>query len=336
MTREQFLRDNFWHLACHRSELPEAGNYLKLKWLNEDLIVFNDAGDILVFDNICPHRGARFFSECSGSGTLSCSYHGWTFNAGKAIIPCIEKYNQQELASARLNTLEMTWCGDFLFVGICPHSSIEDQLGQKIFDLLSSISMDIDGRADFNSYVYECDWKLAIENALDTLHIPFIHPTSLGVLDLTELRNEYWGGNSIGYFQINDALMKKKLQQIKRMFDLSEQFEGYMNIYMFPFTMLTSTFGYSYSLQNFFPLSSSDKTFFSSRLLKSCVKKSYPPGTMDFFFNSTATVNRQVFEEDHQICKRISANFYDENSTKFLSSDEEKIAHFRKSLRELV
>ncbi|MFZ6689428.1 aromatic ring-hydroxylating oxygenase subunit alpha [Undibacterium sp. SXout11W] len=336
MTREQLLRDSFWHLACHRSELPGAGSYLKLKWLNEDLVVFNDAGELLVFDNVCPHRGARFFSDESGKGALSCSYHGWTFHGGKTIIPCIEKYNQEELATARLTTLKTSWCGDFLFVGINPRSSIEEQLGQKIFDLLASISMDIDGRVDFNAYVFECDWKFAIENALDTLHIPYIHPESLGVLDLTELKNEYFGKNSIGYFQINDVLMKKKLSQIKRMFDLSEQFEGYMNIYMFPFTMLTSTFGYSYSLQNFFPSSSPDKTFFNSRLLKSCVKKTYPSGAMDFFFNSTAAVNRQVFDEDHQICKRIATNFYDENSRKFLSSDEEKIAHFRKSLKELI
>jgi len=67
------------------------------------------------------------------------------------------------------------------------------------------------------------------------------------------------------------------------MFNISDQHEGYQSIYLFPFTMLTSTFGYSYSLQNFFPSQESNKTFFYSRLLKGCLNKNYPASSMDHF-----------------------------------------------------
>ncbi|MEB0139369.1 MULTISPECIES: aromatic ring-hydroxylating oxygenase subunit alpha [unclassified Undibacterium] len=332
MISDRRLQREFWHLLCHRSELPEQGQFIKLNWLNEELCIFNDHGDLLVFDNLCPHRGTRFFTEQQGRGRLSCSYHGWSYSQGQLHIPCREKFAAGELDGAHLNTLRTEWCGDFLFAAFAPRSDLDTQLGE-VFMQLASISMCIDGAADFNAYPYQCNWKLAIENAQDSLHIPFVHPHTLGRLALEETANVYHGINSLAYFKITDASADKKLRSIKRMFDISEQHEGYMSIYLFPFTMLTSTYGYSYSLQNFFPSEQENKTFFYSRLLKACLKKSYPPAAMAHFFDSSAKVNRQVFEEDHEICKKIAPHFYDVSSTRFLSVEEEKIAHFRKTLQ---
>ena len=37
------LRDDYWHLLCHRTELPQAGDFVKLQWLNEEVVLSNDA-----------------------------------------------------------------------------------------------------------------------------------------------------------------------------------------------------------------------------------------------------------------------------------------------------
>ena len=332
MITDLALRNNYWHLLCHRTELPELGAFLKLNWLSDEVVIFNDHSDLLVFDNLCPHRGTRFFSELHGNGVVSCPYHGWSFQAGKLHIPCRDKFVSGEINDAKLNILKTQWCGDFLFASVKPLSELEDQLGD-CYSILASISLSINGRADFNAYTYECNWKVAVENGLDSLHTPYVHAESLGRLSLSDPENVYHQNNSIAYFNITDASVEKKLRLIKRMFNIADQYDGYQSIYLFPYTMLTSTFGYSYSLQNFFPSSDENKTFFYSRLLKGCLKKNYPASTMDHFFASTAQINRQVFEEDHAICKKIAPQFYDVNSTKFLSVDEEKIIHFRKVLQ---
>jgi hypothetical protein len=100
--------------------------------------------------------------------------------------------------------------------------------------------------------------------------------------------------------------------------------------------MLTSTFGLSYSLQNFFPSAQEQKTHFYSRLLKTSLRTGMPATSMDHFFLSTAEVNRQVFREDHRICSRIPIQNYDWNDVSRLSVDEEKIIHFRKSLQRIA
>ena len=130
--------------------------------------------------------------------------------------------------------------------------------------------------------------------------------------------------------------MLRRLKTVGKLFQLSEQFQGYMSMFIFPFTMLTSTFGYSYSLQHFFPAKESGQTGFYSRLLKGVLRPGLDATALQHFFDSTAQVNRMVFEEDHAVCRQIDFSRYDWSDLSRLSEDEEKIAHFRRSLQALA
>lgn len=320
------LRDSFWHLLCHRSELPQEGDYLKLHWLDQEVVVCNDAGELLVFDNLCPHRGTRFFTAQEGNGSISCPYHGWSYRAGSLHIPCRERYAEADLKKTRLNSLQTEWCADFLFAAVAPELSLEQQLGET-FDLLGALSFNIAGRADFNAYIFECDWRVALENALEPLHVPFIHSDSLAQLDLQDGINHFTDWTSVWEAPVGNAGMAKKLQGIARLFQIEQQYPGYQSIYLFPFTMLSSTYGYSYSLQHFFPSAQPQQTQFSSRLLKGVSKSAAAANALTEFFRSSALMNRQIFDEDHAICKRIKPRLHGAQPFGILSSDEKKIAH---------
>lgn len=329
---EAVLRDRYWHLLCHASELPASGDFLKLRWFDQDVVVASDQGQLVVFDNICPHRGARFYEAEHGNGRISCRYHGWSYRAGKLLIPCRYKFRENEIADLSLRTLRAEWCGDFLFASPNPTHSLDAQLG-NLFDELADISKGISGRHAWNAYTYDCDWKLAIENALDSLHTPFVHKESLNRLRLADPVNSYAGINSVAHFEIRDAQMLKRLKASARLFNGGKRFEGYMSIYLFPFTMLTSTFGYSYSLQHFFPSDTTQKTNFYSRLLRGTLRPGLPSDSLNHFFDSTAEINKTVFEEDNAICREMDYSRYSIHDLNRLSRDEEKIAHFRQCLQ---
>lgn len=332
---DALLRDRYWHLLCHASELPKTGDFLKLRWLDKDVVVASDQGNLIAFDNICPHRGAKFYTAEHGNGPISCRYHGWTHNAGELHIPCRHKFNAGDLENLSLGTLRTDWCGDFLFASPNPAHSLDAQLGD-LFGKVASVSMEIHGRHAWNAYTYDCDWKIAIENALDSLHTPFVHKDSLNRLQLSDPINTYHGVNSVAEFEIRDEKMLKRLKGTARLFQSDERFEGYMSIYMFPFTMLTSTFGYSYSLQHFFPSNQPEKTHFYSRLLCGALRQGLPDGALNHFFDSTAAVNKTVFEEDNAICRDIDYGHYSWDDLARLSTDEEKIAHFRRNLQAIA
>jgi phenylpropionate dioxygenase-like ring-hydroxylating dioxygenase large terminal subunit len=332
MNIDAHLRDRYWHLLCHASELPQSGDFLKLRWLDQDVVVASDQGNLLVFDNVCPHRGAKFFVDEFGNKPISCRYHGWTYQANELFIPGREKFEEKEVGRLSLSTLKVDWCGDFLFASSSPAQGLDIQLGD-LYQQVASISMDIHGRHDWNAYTYECDWKIAVENALDFLHVPFVHNQSLNRLCLSEPMKTFSGVNSIARFKIRDDSAYKRLKMTARLFSGTERFEGYLSVYLFPFTMFTSTFGLSYSLQHFFPSEFQHKTNFYSRLLRGTLRPGLRSDALNQFFDSTTLVNRTVFEEDNAICREIDFKRYSFNELNRLSSEDDQIVHFRKNMQ---
>lgn len=329
------LWESYWHLVCHRSELPQPGDFFKLQVLDHEVVVFNDQGDLVAFDNRCPHRGARIFDGASGNQAASCPYHGWTFNAGRLIVPHPEEFKHCDLAQADLKRWQTEWVGDFLFVGDKPLQALDAQLGETRA-LLEDISFGVMGRRDWDAYSFECDWRIAMENALEPYHVSLVHPQSLGLLDLQAGENRFIGINSIWYAPVGNARMAKQLASLKRFFALEYQYEGYISLYLFPFTMLSSTYGYSYSLQSFFPSSQPERAHFTSRLLTMALRSGADPEMMNGFFESTAAVNRRVFDEDHRICRRVPVSSWSASPPAFAAESEAKILHFRKSCRDAM
>jgi hypothetical protein len=65
------------------------------------------------------------------------------------------------------------------------------------------------------------------------------------------------------------------------------------------------------------------------------VKKEKDKLIMSSFLDSTASLNRQVFEEDKMICTKVPASSWSREVPKYSAShDEERILHFRKMYRE--
>ncbi|MGB8399278.1 aromatic ring-hydroxylating oxygenase subunit alpha [Bradyrhizobium sp.] len=330
---DRYLRDSFWHLVAHKSELPKSRDYTRLRWLDDDLVIFRDGADVIAFDNRCPHRGSRFFVNDAGNRPAVCPYHGWSYSAGKMHVTDPSVLTRCSPGDIRLNKYQVEWCGDFLFVGISPKESLRDQLGAAA-GLLERISRRIVERVDVNQYVYECDWRVAIENALEPYHVPLIHPSSLGLLKLDKGRNEFIGINSVWYAEVGNARMAKQLAGVSRLFSMDYQYNGYISIFLFPFSMLSSTYGFSYSLQHFFPSATPSATWFSSRLLAVSRQEGVPWESVESFFASTAKINRQVFEEDREICRNVHANAWSSSPPLFYADLEEKVLHFRESYRQ--
>lgn len=333
MDFEARLFREHWHLLCHRNELPQVGDYLRLDTPLGELVVFNDAGELIVFDNLCPHRGARIYSGAAGNQAPTCRYHGWSFHAGRVTVPDAASFTGCDLTTARLNTLQTDWCGDFLFAAHAPRLPLYQQL-DGVAGLLENISFNIAGRLDLNSYDFGCYWAVAVENALEPYHIGMVHPDTLGALELQAGANVYHGANSVWTAPLGNARVVRQLASLKRHFAIDFAYDGYMSIYLYPFTMISSTFGYSYSLQHFLPAAGgAERTHFSSRLLGAPVAGPRAAQLLAPLFASTAEINRKVFDEDHEVCRLVPKSSWTPAPLRYASVTEEKIDHFRQACR---
>lgn len=333
MTFEAELFRQHWHLVCHRTELPAHGDFLRYDTPLGDMVVFNDMGNLVAFDNLCPHRGFRIYEGSKGNQAATCQYHGWRYVQGRVVVASSATFKGCDTSGANWNTYHTDWCGDFLFAAVAPAQSLETQLGE-VATVLENISFNIDGCRDVNAYPFECYWGVAVENALETYHIDMVHPGTLASLELKDGVNRFWGKNSGCYFGIGNARIDKRLRSLRSHFAIDYSHEGYTNILLYPFTMISSTHGYSYSLQHFFPAADgAATTHFSSRLLAARLASARSAQMMEPLFSSTAQLNRKVFDEDHQVCKRVPKSSWSVEPLQYCADEEERIAHFRQVCR---
>lgn len=332
---ERRLWNENWHLLCHRSEVAQPSDYLRLEVFGEEVVAFHDGEQVIVFDNLCPHRGARVFDGACGRRRWVCPYHGWSFLKGRFFVPQRTTFRGEDPTTAELNRYDTAWVGDFLFVARAPRHPVEQQLA-GVYDILVAISAGIAGRRDLNAYPYACDWKIAVENALDQYHVALVHQDTLNRLRLEPAVDEHFGQNNVSRAALGDEKTLKKLRSLGRLFDITYQPDGYVAIHLFPFTFLTTTFGYSYSLQQFYPAASDGATAFTSRFYAARLAPKLPPDTMDAFFASSIALNHDVFKEDAEICARLPASSWSSVPERFVCDGEDKIVVFRALIRDAL
>ena len=336
MTKSQALAEkltyDYWHLVGHKSEVLVDKDYFKLTIFDKEIVITNDNNNILAFDNICPHRGTRILTNVFGNQAIICPYHGWTYKEGQLRIPNKKAFKDCDIDSANINKLPIQYCGDFIFVGFEPKISLDEQLG-GLWSILKKISLDIDKRLDFDHYDFKCDWPIAIENALEPYHINKVHKNTLASLSLCDGINESYGANSLWQTPIGNERIDNSLKKLSNNFKIEVDYQGYQNFLIFPFAMLSTTYGYSYSLQNFNPSIGNDKTNFYSRLL---LVKSDNGSIIDYFINSTMIMNKTIFKEDANICALVPGNSWCTEPLKFATDSDKRISIFRKYCRTIL
>ena len=330
LTIDTLIRD-YWHLVAHRSELAEPGDFVRLSWAAGDLVLYNDEGEVIAFDNVCPHRGGRFFVEDRGNARAVCPYHGWAVRGGEVRVARREQFTACDLAKAVINRLRTEWCGDFLFVAIQPVMSLADQL-DAFASPLAEISGDMVAPRDLYKIDFEANWRAAVENALEAYHVNSVHPDTLAPMALCDDADSYAGLNSAYHARIGSARTAKGLEGLRRFFDLRADFPGYCTYYVFPFAMVSSTYGYSYSMQTYFPTHEPHRSWFYSRLYASRAA----PGAESLsqtLLNATMRANHQIFDEDHEICRRVSHQFDLDAGARIYASSEARVRSLAETLR---
>ena len=328
----EILINDFWHMVGHKSELEDNDSFFKLILNNKEIVVFNDNGIITAFDNICPHRGTKILRATNGKSPITCPYHSWTYKNGELKIPNKKKYTDCDIDSADINKLDICFCGDFIFVGLEPKMSLDRQLS-GLSSVLETISYDISNRLDFDSYEFDSIFPIAIENALEAEHLPSVHKNSLARLKLQEGEYSFLGNNSFWQSPIGNKKIDRDLEKIKENFDISTTFSGYRNYLIFPFAMLSSTYGYSYSLQNFLP-GKNNKTYFNSRFFSSKTKNNAV--AMDPFFKGGIEINKQIFREDAEICSFVLNESWSFDDPKYSKGIDARIKEFRKNCKSIL
>lgn len=165
----------YWYPVAFSSQI--TGKPTAITLLAERIMVIRDRGRVYALKDRCPHRGVPLsFGNQQFPGTISCVYHGWTFDLEtgdlRAAItdgpqsPICGKVTQPTYETAE--RLGLVW----IFVGDGEDAPpIHEQLPGELCDNRAMIGARIQMRPG--------NWRFACENGYDEGHAKYLHRTSL-------------------------------------------------------------------------------------------------------------------------------------------------------------
>lgn len=182
-----------WIYVGHESQVPNTGDFITSMIGRQPVVMSRHTdGKVYVIYNSCGHRGAIVCNEENGTSSLfRCCYHGWTFKTNGDIktVAMPRRYsgtlkkNSQNLGMGRLPRVD-TYRG-FVFASLAADGpSLETHLGFAAASIDDIVDRAPDGEIEVSGgvhkYMFRGNWKLQLENSVDSYHGPFSHESTLG------------------------------------------------------------------------------------------------------------------------------------------------------------
>jgi phenylpropionate dioxygenase-like ring-hydroxylating dioxygenase large terminal subunit len=325
--------EKFWHLVCHRSSIPVHGSFIRIQIGGADLFVHNHNGVLSCYLNSCPHRGARIVNCMDGQSSLQCPYHGWSFQPRQTSVSRYDTFNLS-LQDPRQAYLDR-WCleevAGFVFVAFRPFFSICEQIGHDALEILVEIGRSVHACYSSQLINYEAAWMIAVENSLESYHVSSVHPSTLGSIGLDDGVDSFWDWTSLWRAFSNNKKLSRSSRLIRQAVDISFDSAGYMSLYLFPFSMLSSTEAISFALQLYQPSAkvADSRTTLRTSLYTPRVVNERMEDSILSFYGSTSAVNQKIFEEDASISALVPVESWSTEPLVYSSCLEQKINHFR-------
>lgn len=224
-----------WLFVAHESEVPEAGDYVVRRVLEDSFIISRDEkGEIRALFNMCLHRGMQVCrAEMGNASHFRCPYHGWSYrNDGRIVgLPFHkEAYGGEEGFKKKGQTLlpapSLGVYNGLIFISLDPDAEpLEDFLGDFKFymDYYTKQSAEGIELRGPQRWRVKANWKIGAENfAGDMYHTPQTHTSVVEIGLFREPKAEkrkdgttYWAGNGGGTtYKLPDGTLEERLRYV--------------------------------------------------------------------------------------------------------------------------
>ncbi len=178
-----------WIFVGHDSQVPTPGDWVRTRLGPHDVVMIRHSDEtVRVLRNRCAHRAMTVCVHPRGGGKrLVCPYHGWSYDTDGSLIgvPHPSGYDgaskQGMPAVPRVDSHR-----GFVFASLA-------ETGPSLLEYLGDMADALDNMADRAPggevelaggclrQTFQGNWKLHMENAVDTVHPNFVHESSVAV-----------------------------------------------------------------------------------------------------------------------------------------------------------
>jgi len=162
---------NEWHAIAKSQDLQE-GAVLQARLLGKDLVLWRCGGQVYVWQDFCPHRGARLSLGWVEGNTLVCPYHGFAFDSNGQCVSIPAHPNQKPSARNCTRTYKAQERYGLVWTSlgepdqqVAPFPEWDNSAYRRFFG---------------GPYHFRTSGLRIIENFFDLSHAPFVHQGILG------------------------------------------------------------------------------------------------------------------------------------------------------------
>ena len=141
MSQKALNLNDYWHFACHTSELEHENSFVNIKFHRTELLILKENNKYRAYENICLHRGSKLVQGDKGIWNKKCPYHGIIYENG---IPINVDELGLKKSKKRIHLIEfkIQSVGEFLFFTSYDNpKSFEEQYGIETSEHLKKISI---------------------------------------------------------------------------------------------------------------------------------------------------------------------------------------------------
>jgi len=324
-----------WCCVGFRHDVARHNDFISRDVGGQSVVVHNFNGTLRAFHNVCSHRFNRIHPGRGGNRPLQCAYHGWTYDeAGlpNAIPkrPRFDDLTPEKICSLRLQSWRVELCGSLVFVCHDPDGpTLRDFLGAS-FDPVEQMTGACGPQIDENVMLIHANWKVLVENTLESYHVGFIHPTTFSRLNAGEGTFAWQPPHSSWAAPLGPRFVARMAKVMSLFESRPLKLDGYFHQLVFPNVTIATTQGTSFSVQFFEPVGPG-QTRFTSVVFQTRLGE-VSPGIQTAVEAMNASVrdfNRAVFNEDKTICEQVQLGAAETGQTGILSDEEKRVGDFQ-------
>lgn len=341
--REQvILFQKLWNFVGFTTDLENHNDYICKEVGGKSVVIQNFNGELRAFDNVCTHRFSRIRQDAQGNGPLQCPYHGWIFNC-KGIpvtIPLQPKFNNMpdsEKASFKLGEWLVETCGVFIFIKKTDNNvSLKSFLG-GMYNHLLDFSEAMGEKVDYQEIIVQANWKIVLENTLDSYHIWAVHPNSLGKYGAIE--GYYWMDEPHSIYLSKAKKIDPKTQKFLSIFSTARKLtvDGYQHYLVFPLLTMSTFSGMSLNVHSLSPISPTETKIRNYTFMGKLNDSTLEEILLRMSHQGAADLVKTVWDEDKPICEQVQLGISSlDDLGGILSSDEQRVYEFQKTYVNLM
>ncbi len=169
----------YWYPALPAKDVGRT-KPVGLKLLDQEIVLFRDKhGEVQALWDYCPHRGAYLsWGNCFWKGSISCPYHGATFDGeGECIEFITEGPDSKMVGRLQAKRYPTVTLKGIVFVWMGQGEPVEprEDLPPELFEGKETV-------VGTTFRYWDCNWMIALENTSDAHNCFFVHRNALRVM----------------------------------------------------------------------------------------------------------------------------------------------------------